>query len=118
MGGGRGGGGKDGVASMSNGATSMSLGSGVVAHADANASPPKLAYVQEECLPWMFEKIRLARKNRSGETTFTEPQKIQIQDFLSSPGGSKLFAYETEDGQLRVDSHLSTNTREVIYFIR
>ena len=105
-----GGGGKDGTnvlpppANGGGGAVDADSVNGVVAS--------KRAYVQEECLPWMFERIKLARKSR-GDVHFTEPQKIQIQEFLSSSSGAKLFAYETEDGQLRLDSNLSTQSKEV-----
>ena len=105
-----GGGGKDGTSVL----PTVNGGSAVEADGGSDVVTNKRAYVQEECLPWMYERIKLARKSRKTDTQFTEPQKIQIKDFLSSSSGAKLFAYENDDGQLRLDSNLSTQSSKEV----
>ena len=104
-----GGGGKEGQPSV----TSMDV-------TNEDSPPTKRAYVQEECLHWMYSRINLAQKQRSkGENSkFIELHKIEVHrievlDFLGKSSGAKLFVFETEDGQLRVDSNIPTTSKEV-----
>ena len=106
-----GGGGKDGTSVLP---TVNGGGSGAETDGASGIVANKRAYVQEQCLPWMYERIKLARKSRGTDIQFTEPQKIQIQEFLSTSSGAKLFAYENDDGQLRLDSNLSTQSSKEV----